>query len=94
MIPSRFYEEREDNFPIAETVGDLKRFLDFLPDDLPLGCGASDSVQLRVYDHDSKNVVLELEEVEPDDEDWGDDLKDLGGQPWWWDDDCGGDDDE
>jgi hypothetical protein len=63
-IPKRYY--KAGNHPLAGTVGELKKLLNDLPNDLPIECGFSSCAQLVVYNHGQSDMHLEL--IEPDED--------------------------
>lgn len=61
-IPEDFY--RGDNHPVVQNVGELKKQLEKLPNDLLIQCGCEDGAAIIVYNVTSGNPVLEFTEVE------------------------------
>lgn len=64
-IPKRYY--KAGNHPKAETVGELKKLLAELPDDLPVHHTWGAGPELIVYNHGRPDMHLEF--TEPDDAD-------------------------
>lgn len=61
IIPKEYY--KDDHEPvIVETVGELKKALEILPDDLPMETGFSSESRLVVYNIPSGSPHLEIEE--------------------------------
>ncbi len=71
-IPKKFYIA--GNHPRAFTIGELKKLLSELPDDLPLRAGFANGAELVVFNHGDYSQHLQLQEIYPDDEDDEDDL--------------------
>lgn len=65
-IPKKFYHG--DSQPCARTVGQLKKILAELPNDLPPEAGFGAAVQAVVYNHGKDDMHLELQEFEDEDE--------------------------
>lgn len=60
LISPRFYKDDQPRV-VVETVGELKEWLNQLPDDLPVHQGFGGSATLTVYNI-SENPHLEFEE--------------------------------
>lgn len=59
-IPDKFY--KGENQPIVETVGELKKALTELPDDLPIKSTWTDGFKLVVFNHGQDSEHLSFEE--------------------------------
>lgn len=63
MIPEKFYLDKLEQ-PIASTVGELKKALSELPDDLRVTSGWDKPVVLAVWNHGTHDEHLEFGEPE------------------------------
>lgn len=59
-IPQKFW--KGENQPIAENVGELKKILSELPDELPIERGFGGAPKVVVYNHGYETEHLEFEE--------------------------------
>ena len=74
-LPEKFYRKADGTgYPVlAYTVGELKKVLEELPDDIPIQQGFEEGVHVVVYNALHEDIHLEFEEIDYDDDDDYDD---------------------
>lgn len=68
-IPIRYYNVNHGPKPFARNVGQLKKLLEELPDDLRIEADFGEAIELTVYNHGKPDMSLQFGAHEDKDED-------------------------